>query len=87
MRSPGKSIGLNMSCMKCVGMSKVSKQTNSRGEKMSFSEDRLEEPSEVVNAEITEAVQVSQQTNGEKTLKDAVKPKNKRKKKQLSGTS
>ncbi|KAF3452507.1 hypothetical protein FNV43_RR02940 [Rhamnella rubrinervis] len=52
------------------GTSTVSKQSNSRGEKMS-SEARLEESSEAAKVEITELAQVSRQTNGEKTLKDA----------------
>lgn len=78
-----------MLCMKCAGMSTASRQQkDSKGEKLS-SKARLEEPSENVNpvSPTVEAAQAAQQANGEKTLKDAVKPKNKRKKKQFSSAS
>lgn len=79
--------------MECAGTSAVSKNQKDKdkdkdtgGEKLP-TENRMDEPSADVNVEITGAAQVAQQTNGEKTLKDAVKPKNKRKKKKFSGTS
>lgn len=63
-------------------------QKDSKGEKLS-SETRLEEHSESVTlvSPPIEVAQAAQQANGEKTLKDAVKPKNKRKKKKFSGAS
>ncbi|XP_015875722.3 exosome complex component RRP45A isoform X1 [Ziziphus jujuba] len=71
------------------GMSTANRQQkDSKGEKLS-SETRLEEHSESVTlvSPPIEVAQAAQQANGEKTLKDAVKPKNKRKKKKFSGAS
>lgn len=58
------------------------KQDESRNEKMSGVAKLLETPEDVNLGSLpVEAAQAEQQTKGEKTLKDAVKPKNKRKKK------
>lgn len=58
------------------------KQEESRNEKMSGVTKLVETPEDVNQGSLpVEAAQAEQQTKGEKTLKDAVKPKNKRKKK------
>ncbi|KAL5567090.1 hypothetical protein UlMin_030254 [Ulmus minor] len=67
------------------GTSTASKkqEDDSRDEKASHEANQEELPEAVVNQESlpTKATQAAPQTKGEKTLKDAVKPKNKRKKK------
>lgn len=61
------------------------KQEESRNEKMSGVGKLVETPKDVNQGSLpVEAAQAEQQTKGEKTLKDAVKPKNKRKKKPSS---
>ena len=75
--------------MKCAGsIKKNTKQKDSRGETKAS-----EVKSEELNADIDPALSPMDtdgnkpKTNGEKTLKDAVKPKNKRKKKVSSNTN
>lgn len=61
------------------------KEQDSRGENMSGAAKQVEPPQDInVSSSNIEASETVLQTNGEKTLKDAVKPKNKRKMKSSS---
>lgn len=76
---------LTLLTVKHTGTPASKKKEESINEK-TFSEAKLEEPPEDGDQGSlpVEAAQAEQQTKGEKTLKDAVKPKHKRKKKQSS---
>ena len=61
------------------------KEQDSRGENMSGAAKQVEPPQDInVSSSNIEASETVLRTNGEKTLKDAVKPKNKRKMKSSS---
>ncbi|XP_062084090.1 exosome complex component RRP45A isoform X1 [Humulus lupulus] len=66
------------------GTSTANKKQEESKKENTLSEAKLEEPPKAVNqgSLAVESVQSEQQSKGEKTLKDAVKPKHKRKKKQ-----
>ena len=63
------------------------KEQDSRGENMSGEAKPVEPPEDInVSSSNIEASETLLRTNGEKTLKDAVKPKNKRKMKSSSAS-
>lgn len=75
--------------LKCAGLIKQNtKQKDSRGE-MKAPDVKSEEPNADIDPALSpiKTVGTTPQTNGEKTLKDAVKPKNKRKKKASPNTN
>ncbi|PON59092.1 hypothetical protein PanWU01x14_162110 [Parasponia andersonii] len=79
---------LTLLTVKHAGVSTSKKGEESRNQK-TLSEARLEErPEDVKQGSLAvEAAQPERQTKGEKTLKDAVKPKHNRKKKQSSAAA
>ncbi|PON89134.1 hypothetical protein TorRG33x02_149970 [Trema orientale] len=80
---------LTLFTVKHAGVSTTSKKGEESRNEKTLSEARLEEPPEDVKqgSLAVEAAQPEHQTKGEKTLKDAVKPKHKRKKKQSSAAA